>query len=49
VVEAAPVVSPLQRDLLDELTVTSPASEVPTAAAPDVGDASVRDGGPRPA
>jgi len=49
VVEAAPVVSPLQRDLLAELTVTSPASEVPTAAAPDAGDASVRDDGPRPA
>jgi ribonuclease E len=49
VVEAAPVVSPLQRDLLAELSVTSPASEVPTAAAPDAGDASVRDDGPRPA
>ena len=47
-VEAAPVPSPLQRDLLAELAVTSSASEVSTVAAPDAENASDRSDGPRP-
>ena len=47
-VEAAPVPSPLQRDLLAELAAASPASEVPAVAAPDAESASDRDDSPRP-
>jgi hypothetical protein len=47
-VEAAAVPSPLQRDLLAELAVASPASEVPAVAAPDAENASDRDDRPRP-
>ncbi|MCZ8062946.1 Rne/Rng family ribonuclease [Silanimonas sp.] len=48
-VEAAPVPSPLQRDLLAELGAPASAPAAPTAAAPEAGEASESSDGPRPA
>jgi len=47
--DAPPVASPLQRDLLAELAATSTASEIPTEAAPETGEAADRGDGQRPA